>query len=179
MDFEQLIRRRQSCRDFDPNKKISQEDIDKIIEAGLLAPSAKNSQSWRFFVSNDNDAKKAIAKACQEMGANKYVDNAPLLVTVVKERPTVIDALAEKVKLQDFRNFNIGCCSMQMCLQAMNLGIDSLMVGWFNEKKIQAELGLQSKDEVCIVLAFGYAKGGYPVREKTRLPRDKKVKIIE
>ena len=45
-DFFDLIARRESCRNYDPNKKVETEKLVKCIEAARLAPSACNSQPW-------------------------------------------------------------------------------------------------------------------------------------
>ena len=45
MDFFDLIARRESCRDFSP-APVEREKLIKILEAGIIAPSACNSQPW-------------------------------------------------------------------------------------------------------------------------------------
>ena len=55
-DFFDLIARRESCRNYDPNKKVETEKLVKCIEAARLAPSACNSQPWSFVVVNSPSA---------------------------------------------------------------------------------------------------------------------------
>ena len=45
--FENLIKTRQSCRDFN-EKEVSAETLEKIAELAMLAPSACNSQPWKM-----------------------------------------------------------------------------------------------------------------------------------
>ena len=49
----EVIRKRYSCRAYQ-EKEIEQEKLDEILEAGRQAPSAKNTQDWRFIVVRDN-----------------------------------------------------------------------------------------------------------------------------
>ena len=49
MHFHKLVNVRESCRKYDP-RAVNREDIVRIIEACRLAPSACNSQPWRFIV---------------------------------------------------------------------------------------------------------------------------------
>ncbi len=50
MDFYELIRNRESIRDYDQAKPVDEATFNKILEAGRLAPSAANRQPWRFLV---------------------------------------------------------------------------------------------------------------------------------
>ena len=50
MDFYELIRNRESIRNYDPTRPLSEEVMGRILEAGRLAPSAVNYQPWRFLV---------------------------------------------------------------------------------------------------------------------------------
>ena len=51
MEFEEIIRKRTSVRKFS-NKKLENEKLDKILEAGRLAPTAKNNQPKKIYVVN-------------------------------------------------------------------------------------------------------------------------------
>lgn len=54
MDFDNVIKNRQSIRSY-TNEEVSKEELDKIVEAGRFAPSAKNRQPWRFYYLNDEE----------------------------------------------------------------------------------------------------------------------------
>ena len=45
-----LLKRRYACRDYDPNRKISDQDFHLILEAGQLAPSSYGFEPWHFLV---------------------------------------------------------------------------------------------------------------------------------
>ena len=53
MHFSELISQRQSCRSYNPARTVSTEDLTACLEAARLAPSACNSQPWRFYAVND------------------------------------------------------------------------------------------------------------------------------
>ena len=73
-DFFDLIARRESCRNYDPNKKVETEKLVKCIEAARLAPSACNSQPWSFVVVNSPSVSPQVAKCVQGMGMNRFTD---------------------------------------------------------------------------------------------------------
>ncbi|MEE9572573.1 MAG: nitroreductase family protein, partial [Candidatus Neomarinimicrobiota bacterium] len=50
MDFYDLIRKRESVRDYDPKRKIDDSVLNRILNAGRLAPSASNRQPWTFLL---------------------------------------------------------------------------------------------------------------------------------
>ncbi len=59
MDFLELIKNRYSCRSFS-NKKVEKEKIDKILEAGRVAPTAMNIQPQRILVLQDKEKLEAL-----------------------------------------------------------------------------------------------------------------------
>ena len=50
MEYTELIRTRESIRNYDPNRPVPKEILEKILDAGRLAPSACNYQPWKFLV---------------------------------------------------------------------------------------------------------------------------------
>jgi len=61
MTVLEAIRQRYSCRAYQ-DKAIEQEKLDSIFEAARLAPSAKNTQDWRFVVVTDKETKRRVAE---------------------------------------------------------------------------------------------------------------------
>ena len=62
MDFLKLARERYSCRQLS-DKKVEKEKLDKIIEAGILAPTATNAQPYKIWLIESTEAKEKLAKA--------------------------------------------------------------------------------------------------------------------
>lgn len=48
MEYYDLIRTRESIRNYDPDRPVPREVLEKILDAGRLAPSACNNQLWKF-----------------------------------------------------------------------------------------------------------------------------------
>ena len=63
MDFLSLVKQRQSDRAFDPERSVEPEKLERILEAGRLAPSSCNSQPWHFIVVDDPELKNRVADA--------------------------------------------------------------------------------------------------------------------
>lgn len=58
MDFLRLAEKRQSCRTYDSKRAIEPEKLQRILEAGRIAPSACNAQPWHFIVVDNPELKK-------------------------------------------------------------------------------------------------------------------------
>ena len=56
MEFKELIKARYSCKSYDGNRQISSEQLDAILEAGRLAPTAKNLQEQHIYVCQSPEA---------------------------------------------------------------------------------------------------------------------------
>jgi nitroreductase len=178
MNFQELIRRRQSVRKYKSEQPIEEEKLMRILEAGRLAPSASNSQPWTFIVVDEPELRYQVAKATHGklIGINKFVVEAPLLIVMVIEKPKITTQIGGAIKNKEYPLIDIGIAAEHMCLQAEEDGIGSCMLGWFDEKRIKKLLQIPRKKTVGLVISFGYAPEGYRLREKIRKPFDTVVK---
>ena len=169
MNFLDIARNRQSCRSYDENRSVEQEKLDAILEALRLAPSACNGQPYHVTVCRGQVAKD-VAAATAGMGLNKFAAQAPVML-VLSEMPYVrTAAMGAKVKGNDYRSIDIGIAAAYMTAEATAQGLDTCMLGWFNDKKIRALCGLEYP--VRLVITLGYAKEGDPLRKKIRKEMD-------
>jgi nitroreductase len=114
-----------------------------------------------------------VAAATAGMGLNKFAAQAPVML-VLSEMPYVrTAAMGAKVKGNDYRSIDIGIAAAYMTAEATAQGLDTCMLGWFNDKKIRALCGLEYP--VRLVITLGYAKEGDPLRKKVRKEMDELV----
>ena len=172
MNFLEIARTRQSCRSYDESRDVEQEKLDAILEAVRLAPSACNGQPYHVTVCRGQVAKD-VAAATASMGLNKFAAQAPVML-VLSEMPYVrTAAMGAKVKGNDYRSIDIGIAAAYMTAEATAQGLDTCMLGWFNDKKIRDLCGLEYP--VRLVITLGYAKEGDPLRKKVRKEMDELV----
>jgi nitroreductase len=178
MDFQELIRRRQSVRKYQSDKPIEEEKLFRILEAGRLAPSASNSQPWTFIVVDEPDLRHKVAKATHGklIGINKFVVEAPLLIVLVIEKPKITTQIGGAIKNKEYPLIDIGIAAEHMCLQAEEDGIGSCMLGWFDEKRIKKLLQIPRNKTIGLIISFGYAPEDYRLRDKIRKAFDTVVK---
>jgi nitroreductase len=164
MDFHQLVHHRESTRRYSP-RPVEQEKLDLIMEACRMAPSACNSQPWKFVVATDPEIKEALAHATYGplMSFNKFVPQAPVIAAIVAENPGWLAGIGGKVQDKPYYMMDIGIVASHFCLQAAELGLGTCMLGWFQEKEVHRILKIPSGKRILLLITLGY-----PENEKTR-----------
>jgi nitroreductase len=164
-----LIISRQSDRSYH-DKPVEKEKLDRIIEAGRMAPSACNAQPWKFIIADDPDKRKKLTKAASAntIGMNSFVGQAPVLIVIVREKPNMSSRIGGTIKNKDYSLIDIGIATENMCLQARAEGIGSCIIGWFDEKMVRSILKIPSSKRVELIVTLGYP--AKEQREKRRKP---------
>ena len=168
-EFFTLIERRESCRDYDKERPVEREKLERMLEAARIAPSACNSQPGRYLIVTSEQVLAALRPMTQGQGMNKFVSNAPVLAVVVEEGANPSAAIGARLKRQDFRSVDIGLSVSQFCLAGTALGLSTCFLGWFDEDAVKRLLDIPEKRRVRLVIPIGYAKTDKH-REKTRKP---------
>ncbi len=176
MDFNEILNNRQSCRNFDGERPVCDGDIEMLLEAVRLSPSACNSQPYFVTVCKGETAKQA-ARATQKMGANKFTDNAPVMLVISENSYNKSAAVGAKTMKNDFRSIDIGIITANIVSMACELGLSSCILGWLDEKKLKEICAVSGA--VRLVIAIGYAAEGDPLRPKKRKPLSDLAKVIE
>ena len=159
MDFLTIMEKRYSCRAYQ-DKPVSREDLKKIVEAGRLTPSACNSQPWRFIVVDEGEALAGVRDALLlegNMTGCPWRDQVPAFIvlceTKAKVMPVVLTYYGDS---QRFAQGDIGAAAMNMCHQAMELGLDTCILGMNDQKKLEQVLGIPEEYTVRLLIAVGY-----------------------
>ena len=154
MKFSELIVQRQSDRKY-KNQPIKRELITECLEAARLAPSACNSQPWKFVVVDDPALLKEMAVAAAGMGMNKWAKEAPVIVAVTLEKMNLTARIGSVIKDKEYSLLDVGIAVEHFCLQAAELGLGTCIMGWFDEKKVKTLLGI-GKKRVPLLISLGY-----------------------
>jgi nitroreductase len=157
MKFLDLVKARQSVRGY-LSKEVEREKIERCLEAAQLAPSASNSQPWSFIVVDDPKLKEAVAKETfsQLISFNRFSLQAPVLIILISERPGFLNKIAEAIKDKQFSLIDIGIAAEHFCLQAVEEGLGTCMLGWFNEKGVKKLLNIPQSKRVELIITMGY-----------------------
>ena len=165
MDFSTLVKVRQSDRRYRP-QAVEADKIDLCIEAARLAPSACNSQPWRFIVVDDAALRAEIADAAASMGMNGFVREAPVIVAVVLEKMSLTAAIGSVIRDKEFSLLDVGIAVSHFTQQAADLGLGTCIIGWFNERRVRKALGIPRGKRIPLLITLGYPDG--QTRRKSR-----------
>lgn len=157
MDFLELVKARQSDRQFDHSRKVEASKLEYILEAARLAPSACNAQPWKIIVVDDVELAKSIGIAAAGLGMNKFAKDAPVHILIIEESANMTSRIGSKLKGKYFPLMDIGILAAHITLAAEDCGLGSCILGWFNEEKIQQLVGIPSKKRVLLDIVVGYS----------------------
>ncbi|MCD6478657.1 MAG: nitroreductase family protein [Candidatus Diapherotrites archaeon] len=147
-----VIKNRASVRAFDRSKAVSKEQIEAILEAACLAPSARNTQPWRFYVAESDKEKQRVMQAMSEH--NSWANEASFLIVVLADRRNAYRPEERKYYI------DIGLCLENILLETVNQGLGACPCAAFDGEKLAKLLELPEYLEPLVIVPIGYeAKG--------------------
>ena len=165
MNFTEIAKNRQSCRNYDAARPVEEEKLQAILESARLAPSACNAQPYHITVCESLKAKD-VAAAVTGLGMNKFAAQAPVILVLSEEAYNGTAAMGARVKQNDYRYIDIGLVTAYLTAEAAAQGLSTCIMGWLDDGKIREICGLHNP--VRLVICLGYAKEGDPLRPKKR-----------
>ncbi len=150
MEFREVIRKRYSCKKYS-ERQVEQEKLDAILEAGRLAPTAKNLQEQRVYVVRDPET---LAKI-DSVTPCRY--GAPTVLVVAFDKNNVFTYPGGK---RDSGVEDATIVATHMILAAADVGVDSCWLNFLDPDVAAETLGLPENEEVLMVMDLGYAAEG-------------------
>ncbi len=169
-----LLKHRKSIRDF-LDRPVEREKIMMCLEAARLAPSACNSQPWKFIVVDDRQLKDKLCDAAFRgiYSMNSFCKMAPVMVVVVSEKSKFSARIGGMFRGTKYYLIDIGVAIEHFVLQAEDLGLGTCWIGWFNERAVKSVLEIPHRKKIDILIALGYYDRGKLGPEHDREPMDK------
>ena len=174
MAYLDVIRHWESVRDF-LDKPVEREKVMICLEAARLAPSACNSQPWKFIVVDDAQTRNKLCDAAFNgiYMINSFCRTAPVIVVIVSERSKFLAEIGGMFRGTRYYLIDIGIAGEHFILQAENLGLGTCWIGWFNEKAVKTVLNIPQHKKVDMLIALGYYDRERLGSEHGREPIDK------
>ena len=153
-DTLRVLETRRSCRSFDPNKMVSEEDINAIVRAGTYAASGMGRQSAIIIAITNKELRDKISQEnAKIMGVNSDpFYGAPVILVVMANKDVVTYQYDGSLVMGNLMN------------AAKSLGVDSIWIHRAKEefesefgKKILADLGIEGNYEGIGHCALGYS----------------------
>ncbi len=172
MEFSEVVRRRRMVRNYDPDRAVPPELIDKMLEYAIRAPSAGFSQGWGFLVLSTPEERAAFWQATWEGGIPDTwltgMKLAPVLIVAHSNKDIYLDRYAQEDKGWTDRDesrwpvpywdIDTGFASMMMMLGAVDEGLDTCFFGVPPDKmaSYRAAFGVPDAYTAIGALSVGY-----------------------
>ena len=168
MEFDKVIQTREAVRKFDGTKP-SDSQLNDILQAGRLAPTAMNAQPQRVLVL---ESKESLAKM-DKVHRGRYGAELVLLVCVDTD-------VEISVNNESHPEIDGAIVATHMMLKAADIGVDTVWLGIFNESEVKKEFDLPANLlPICFLPLGKRAKdyAGNPMHNK-RFPLQNMVKRV-
>jgi nitroreductase len=146
MDVSQAISIRRSVRAY-KTQDIDEEKLNKILDAGRLAPSASNAQQWKFVVVKDPETRVRLAQAASQQA---FIGGAPVIIVACAT------SQSNMFCGQPRHTVDLSIAMSFMILQATELGLGTCWIGAFDEGKVKSILGIPESVRVVAISPLGY-----------------------
>lgn len=146
MEFTRVVNERYACKKFD-SRAVPKEALLEILEAGRMAPTAKNLQEQRIYVLESAEALQKFDQA----SPCRY--GAPVVLIVGFNKDEVFHYPGGRF---DSGREDASIVATHLMLAAKNAGVESCWVNRFDPEEMAAVLGLPENEEVLMALDLGY-----------------------
>jgi nitroreductase len=160
MNVMEAIRARRSVRAYQ-DRLVEEDKLNCVLEAGRLAPSAKNLQDWKFLVVRDKVRRKKLSIAAMEQ---PYVAQAPVVIAACGTETEYIMPCGQYTYPID-----VAISVDHMSLEAVSQGLGTCWIGAFHEDQVKKILGIPEKIRVVVMLTLGYPAETHTARPRKRL----------
>ena len=165
--FIDLVKKRRSVRSYRPDP-VPREMIVKCVEAARYAPTACDTQSWRFIVVEGEMKERLIRESLGGLVVpNRWASSAPTIVVIASSLRLVTHRIGGGMKGIGYHWIDTGIAGEHFVLQAAELGLGTCWIGWFDKKAAKKLLDLPGSCEVTSMLAVGFP-AEEPLEKKRR-----------
>ncbi|MDO9566257.1 MAG: nitroreductase family protein [Candidatus Desulfaltia sp.] len=156
-DLMEVIKERRSIRKYE-EKDISEELVNRVLDAVRWTPSWVNTQNWEIVVVKDRTIKERLQSTLPKGNpAAKSFVTAPVVLAVCG-RLGKSGYYKDKVstKFGDWYMFDLGLATQNLCLMAHHLGLGTVIVGLFDHDRAKEILNVPAGYELVVLIPMGY-----------------------
>ena len=157
MDVLEAIKSRRSIRKY-KNDPITKEDLNLILESIRWTPSWANTQCWEVIVVTEKEKRKKLLEAFppKNPGAQAVVTAPIVLVLASKEGVSGYYKGKAVTIYGDWFMFDVALAMQNLVLTAHSLGLGTVILGYFDHKKVGEILNLPDDIKVVAMTPLGY-----------------------
>jgi len=172
MEYTDLINSRESIRNYDPERPVAKGILEKILNAGRLAPSACNNQPWKFLLISSHDLLEKVRAAYNR----DWFKEAPHILVVIGSK--------DQAWTRSYDGYNsietdLSIALTHIILAAENEGIATCWVEAYDPSALRKALNLNDSQLVFGITPMGYSKPGFKkTSQKKRKPFSEVIEFI-
>jgi nitroreductase len=168
MEYTELINTRESVRNYDPYRPVPKETLEKILDAGRMAPSARNNQPWKFLVISSSAMLEKV-RACYQ---RDWLKDAPHILVVL--------GLKNQAWNRSYDGYNsvetdVAIAMTHIILAAENEGVGTCWIAAYNPTLLKEALNPDENQLIFGITPLGYSKPGF---QKTLMKKRKSLEDI-
>jgi nitroreductase len=168
MEYTDLIHNRESVRNYDPNRPVPKEILEKILDAGRIAPSACNYQPWKFLVISS----PAMLEKVQTCYNREWFKDAPHVLVVL--------GLKDQAWNRSYDGYNsvetdVAIAMTHIILASENEGVGTCWIAAYNPALLKEVLNPGENQLIFGITPLGYSKPGF---QKTLIKKRKSLEDI-
>ena len=148
--FFDLLKKRRSIRAF-KTERVNDSKLNKILQACNMAPSAAGLQAFEIYQVKNKEIKKSLVGAAMDQ---VFISEAPLLLVFCANPTRSVERFGERSNLFSVQDASIATAYAQLTTYA--LGLSTVWVGAFDEKKVSEILRLPEGQKPIAILPIGY-----------------------
>lgn len=154
MEYTELIRTRESIRNYDPNRPIPKEILERILDAGRRAPSACNYQPWKFLVISSSAMLEKV-KACYP---RPWFRDAPHILVIL--------GLKDQAWKRSYDGYNsietdVAIAMTHIILAAENEGVGTCWVAAYDPALLKEAVNPGENQVIFGITPLGYPRHGF------------------
>jgi len=172
MEFAEVVRRRRMVRNYDPDRPVSRDQLERIAAAAQRAPSAGFSQGQRLVIVTDPERRARLAQICDEpgyiaAGFDPWVSRAPAIFIPTVSEEIYHRRYQEPDKIQDdgteihwpipYWYTDIGATALLIHLAAIDEGLVAGFLGLADYSELKDYLGIPADQQPIGLVTVGYA----------------------
>ena len=148
MSFLDLCKNRYSIRDYQ-NRQVEKEQIEKVLEAARLAPSAVNFQPWIFLVVQTPEGRAKIIETYKR----EWIQTAPCFIIALENKN---ESWKRKIDMKDYGEVDLSIAIEHICLEAEDLGLGTCWVCNFNPDLLIKNFDIPEHLVPLAIIPIGY-----------------------
>jgi nitroreductase len=154
MEYTDLILSRESVRNYDPNRPVPKEILERIFNAGRLAPSACNYQPWKFLVISSSPVLEKVRASYNR----EWFKEAPHILVVL--------GLRNQSWNRSYDGYNsietdVAIAMTHIILAAENEGVGTCWIAAYNPQILKEALNIKDNQLIFGITPLGYPKPGF------------------